>query len=325
MHLRRFGWQLGKLILATAIVAVVGWQLVRDLNQLDVRQLHLRPGWLILSGTLYLLALGLSAWFWVLLLRRFGQQPEIVAALRAYYVGHLGKYLPGKAWALLLRAGLVHSPRVRVSAAIITSFYEVLTTMAAGALLAAVLFTLHPPTILTLEWSPVWLGLALLAVVIVPLLPGVFNWAVDRLTARFRQIETLQLPRLGHSTLLLGLGLTLIGWALLGLSLWALLQGLLPQEQLLTLERWTRYTSINALAYVAGFLVLVAPGGVGVREFFLLQLLPSELADQPVHAVAAVTALAVLVLRLVWTGAEILLAGLVWWFPGPSQEPMMTR
>ena len=44
--------------------------------------------------------------FWYRLLRQLGQRPTALAAVRAYYIGHLGKYLPGKACALLLRATL---------------------------------------------------------------------------------------------------------------------------------------------------------------------------------------------------------------------------
>ena len=32
-------------------------------------------------------------------LGELGQRPPLLMAVRAYYLGHLGKYLPGKAWA----------------------------------------------------------------------------------------------------------------------------------------------------------------------------------------------------------------------------------
>ena len=66
--------------------------------------------------------------------------------------------MPGKAWALLLRGGLVRGPETRLGVAIITSFYEVLTTMAAGALVAAVVFLVQPPEVTGLKWHPVFTG-----------------------------------------------------------------------------------------------------------------------------------------------------------------------
>jgi hypothetical protein len=59
----------------------------------------------------------------------------------------------------------------------------------------------------------------------------------------------------------------------------------------------------------------VAPGGIGVREFFLTLLLAPEVADlaglEPAPARAAVV-LTVLVLRLTWTVAELLLSGVLY-------------
>jgi uncharacterized membrane protein YbhN (UPF0104 family) len=72
------------------------------------------------------------------------------------------------------------------------------------------------------------------------------------------------------------------------------------------------------LSYVIGFIILVAPGGLGVREFFLKLFLTPDLAALPGLGAAAApgtAVLAVLVLRLVWTAAELIVAGLVYWQP----------
>ena len=54
--------------------------------------------------------LGVSAVFWYGVLRAMGQCPSFATAIRAYYLGQMGKYLPGKAWALFLRAALIRGP-----------------------------------------------------------------------------------------------------------------------------------------------------------------------------------------------------------------------
>jgi uncharacterized membrane protein YbhN (UPF0104 family) len=159
-------------------------------------------------------------------------------------------------------------------------------------------------------------GVLLLALVGVPLLPGVFNRLVARLAARFQNVESFRLPRLATRTLLLGLAATACGWSLLGVSLWAVLQAVLPAPEPLTGPLWARCTAMVGLAYVAGFLAVFLPSGVGLRELILLALLPPLLADQPVESPAAVAAAAVLLLRLVWTAAELLVAAGVYWLPG---------
>src|SRR5262249_12310137 len=142
-------WPVLKAVFAVLLLAAIGRQFARDLSHPDLAKYPLHLGWLVLAGALYLLGLGFSAWFWYRVLRALGQWPAGLAAVRAYYIGHLGKYLPGKAWALVLRASLARGSGVRLGVAALTSFYEVLTTMAAGALLATLLFACLAPDTVT--------------------------------------------------------------------------------------------------------------------------------------------------------------------------------
>jgi uncharacterized membrane protein YbhN (UPF0104 family) len=78
------------------------------------------------------------------------------------------------------------------------------------------------------------------------------------------------------------------------------------------------------LSYVLGFVVLVAPGGLGVRELVLQHALTRRFSGGEDEAVAAGTAAVVaIVLRLVWTVAELLRATLLWaWHrPRSAEEP----
>jgi uncharacterized membrane protein YbhN (UPF0104 family) len=310
---KKWLWRLAKALLAAAILVGVGRQFYHDLSkpagpdQPDLGELSLRPGWLAASGGLYLLALSMSACYWYRLLGAFGPRPPFLKAYRAYFLGQLGKYVPGKAWALLLRGGMVAGPEVRLGTAIITAFYEVLTTMSAGALIAAVVFIFSPPQVAGFAWHPVLTGLLLLGLCGLPLLPGVFNFLTRRMANRFANIDALRLPPIRILTLADGILITGCGWGCLGVSVWALLQGVLPQPPPLTFATWAQYCASIGLAYVAGFLAFVIPSGVGVREYFLRQLLGFA---GPERALAA----AILLLRLVWTTAELVWAALVFCF-----------
>lgn len=340
-RLRRW-WPVGKVLLAVVILAAIGRQFARDLPVVWQRSYDLN--WLAAAGALYLLGLAFSAFYWRGLLVQVGQRPTWAAVLRAYYIGHLGKYVPGKAWALFLRAGLAAGPRVKAGYAGLTAFYEVLTTMAAGALLGAVLvLLLLPDAPSALEWqalhrlvttgsaAPALLGrgpLALVAVALfvpiaVPLLPPLFNRVAHRLSLPFREKDAAPLARLEARVLPEGLVLTTIGWALLGASTWAALRATAPALP------WTwalagRVTAFMGIAYVIGFAVLVMPGGLGVRELFLTLLLAPELVRElglgEEEARRTVLA-AVVVLRVSWTVAELLTAAVVWWLPVPAGPP----
>jgi uncharacterized membrane protein YbhN (UPF0104 family) len=312
---RRWGWPCAKALLALAIVVAVGWRFWRDVHNEQLQHLTVDVPWLVLSAVLYLAGLAFCGWYWYRLLRVFGERPALGPALRAYYLSQLGKYLPGKAWALMMRGTLVCGPDVKLGVALIATFYEVLTMMASGALLAAVLFVVHPPVLVSASVDPHWLGLLLAVVCGVPLLPAVFNRLVARLAQRFQKVESFRLPRLRVLTLLEGLATTAVAWCFLGTSLWAMVHALLPEVSPLTWEVWARCAGIQALAYVAGFVVVVTPGGVGVREWVLNQFLAPELAGQGSAAVVVI----VLLLRLSWTAAELVLAAVLWWLPGPRR------
>jgi glycosyltransferase 2 family protein len=317
MHpsLRRWAWPTCKALLALAILAAVAWQFWRDLHHESLQNLTIQWQWLAGSALLYVAGLGFSGWYWYRLLLTFGQRPLLAATYRAYYVSQLGKYLPGKAWALILRGTLIQGPDVKLSIALIATFYEVLTTMASGALLAAVLFAVYEPRLLEGAWHPALLGLLLLAMCGLPLMPGVFNRVVGVLAKRFRKIEGFAGPRLRMATLIEGLVTTSGVWICFGFSLWAMMQALLPDGEPLTFKLSARYTAIIALACVAGFVVVVVPGGVGVREWVLDRFLAPELAATAVLGAGARTVVIVLLLRLTWTAGELVMAALLWLLP----------
>jgi len=154
---------------------------------------------------------------------------------------------------------------------------------------------------------------------LLPILPPVFNRLAHHLSLPFREKDTV-LPKFGARGLVEGLLATGLGWLCLGASVWAVLRGTLAEPPPWTGDDWGRLTAIVGVSYVAGFVVLVAPGGLGVREFFLVLFLVALLGyGSPADSSVEV---AVVVLRLVWTAAEVVMIALVWRLPGP---PVLLR
>jgi glycosyltransferase 2 family protein len=332
-------WPILKVVIAAVVVTAVGWSFARDLSNPALWQRSFQPAWLLACAVLYLIGLGCWCLYWGRLLVRLGQQPQIPALIRAYYVSHLGKYVPGKAWTLFLRAGLASSPTVRPGLAGMTAFYEVVTTMASGAIIAALLLacygreesagvdwqglwavvTVQPPELFVLgRWTSVALALSLLAVVGIPLLPPMFNRLAEKLSQPFRGKDPAPLPRITTPALLEGLAITGLGWLFLAASFWAALQAITDGRLATSPELLARTTAALGIAYVAAFVLLFAPGGLGVREYLLTLLLVPELAaalSLEHDEARSLVVLTVLGLRLTWTAAEIVTAACVWWLP----------
>jgi hypothetical protein len=226
--------------------------------------------------------------------------------------------------------------------AALTSFYEVLTTMAAGVFLATVLFAwLAPDTVAGLDWkivrrllamhagdraaldrkNLVLLSLLLFLGIGLFLLPPFFNRLIRRVALPFRDADAAPLPQVRLPSLVEGLMVTSGGWLLLGASMGAVFQALLQDPAFWSWETWGRFTAYMGVAYVAGFVILFVPSGLGVREFMLTLFLVPELAPRlgsEAGAARGLVVLAVLVLRLTWTAAELLLAGVLYWLPVSS-------
>ncbi|HWA97869.1 MAG TPA: lysylphosphatidylglycerol synthase transmembrane domain-containing protein [Pirellulales bacterium] len=308
------------LLFKFGVVLLLVWGVHRTVESalVDLEEHHwspasLRPGWLIASAVLYLAGLLPSGVFWWRVLLALGQTPRLPETLRAYYIGHLGKYVPGKALVIILRTGLIRSTRVDTAVAVVSVFYETLTMMAVGAcvggLLSAIWFR-HESWLLLVA-----LGMA--AAAGIPTLPPVFRRIV--LVAGRRKVDPEALDRIAQirpRAYVLGwLGIA-AGWTLNGISLWAILVAagfIEPTETIDTtlLDQILISVAAGALANVAGFLSLI-PGGAVVREAVLIALL-APMFGQAGAVVSAIVA------RIVSLVAEILISAILY-VSGPRRS-----
>lgn len=344
--LRRW-WPVAKALLGLAIVFYVGRRFAHDLSQPQLYEEPLRLDWLVPAALCYLAGLGMGALYWWWLIRQLGHPARLLPLLRAYYVGHLGKYVPGKAVALVMRAAMAPPAGVPAGRAGLTAFYEVLTTMAGGALLALVVFLTADGGVIfptMQDWSAAWaalvrldlppqappsgmlaaIALVLFVALVWPIVPPVFNRLAYRLVKPFRDPALGAFPRFTFTHLAVGLLAAAVGWMLMGLGVLCGAQAV-PNATLAGVP-WRGVAAALAIAYVAGFLILVAPGGLGVRELFLTWLLTPAVAEGnglPADEARGKVVLVVLLLRLAWTVAELLLAAIL--YPMTTRTPAGAR
>jgi hypothetical protein len=262
-------WSLvaGKLAVLALLVWFVRSTLVKAFDDLEHHKWRVAWPWLVAAGAFYALGTLPSAEYWYRLLRACDQQVTRYASLRAFYVSQLAKYIPGKAMVIVLRAAMVRPMGVSTTLTTATVFLETLTNMADGALMALVI--LAPQ--LARNWKLLAAAIAMLLATGLPVLPPLFKLAM-----RYSGIVKLnpsaikKLDRIGFGTIGWGWLMMAGGWWLQGLSLWAVLRSLGALEGG-PLENWPLHTAVVALSVVAGFLAFF-PGGIGVREFVIIEL-----------------------------------------------------
>jgi hypothetical protein len=295
------------------IVALLIWGIHRTLGQafdeLRKHPLHLNSAWLVAAGGLYLIAILPSALFWHRVMRAMGQRVGLFAAIRAYFIGHLGKYVPGKAIVVVLRAGLVRGPQVSGAVAAVSVFVETLTMMASGSFLAAATLAmlsqsldLHLPAVSDKPLPLTAVAFVFMLASGLPTLPPVFKRLI-RLTrvGRANPDAAAQLERIDYGTLLLGWLLTGSGWFIMGLSLISVLRGM-GQASPGWIDGLPLTTMVVCLSVVAGFMSFI-PGGLVVRDVVMAEVLIRAGITSEVAVASTI------LLRLVWLMAELAAAG----------------
>lgn len=289
----RSGWlRIAQAVVGLAIVWFAARTLIHNWDQLRSQPLEwqLKPGWLALSLGLTWSMYALLILAWRGILASWGQRLDGWSAARIWVLSSLGKYLPGKVWAvagmavLSQRAGV--APWAATGSAVVMQVLAIGTGAAVAGVAGSHLLESASPgvstaLVLLVVGSIVSVGLLLWP----PVLRGLLRLAAPQ-AAGERQPT-------GRG-IIIGILANTVAWLGYGLGLWLLARGVLPQSGLGLRLALTAFTA----SYLAGFLALFAPGGIGVREgLFILML------QQPL-GIATATSLA-LASRLLLTVAEL--------------------
>lgn len=297
-----------KYVLAAAVIIGVSLYFYRVLSDPAFRSegFVIRWQYLIPAGFLYILSHSIWATFWWQLLLSQGAKVTWFVGMQAYFISQLGKYVPGKVWVIVLRMGLLGGTVPRRIVAI-TGVYETLTSMSAGSVIGAALFSSLAGGQQVIPGGAIALGV----VALVPLLAVFLNQFAAKVLAKRKEANAPALPVPPVWLLVVGLLQASFGWCLLALSLGLVVRGTAPIP-----PEWNGTTFVQELAattvmYVAGFVVLFAPGGVGARELVLQQALTPVLRPMAGESAIGLAAVIALMLRLIWTVAEMIAIGIV--------------
>jgi uncharacterized membrane protein YbhN (UPF0104 family) len=273
------------LFAAVLIVTARQWRDVSD-TLADIGGLAM-----VAALALALTGLAASALTWRLSLRELGGHVSVPAALKVYLVGQLGKYIPGSVWALVIQMELARGAAVRRTQSFGAGVVAVGVNIVTGSALALAALPLAGGDS-RLRYLGAGLGIALCAVAIAPPVLG----RVADLGLRLARQAPLD-NRPSWSGILKAGAFSVVSWLSYGfaLSVLAIGAGAEPAETV------ALALPAVALAMTIGFLVALAPSGIGVREAVLVAALAPVLDPSTALGVA-------LALRLVSTLADLIAA-----------------
>ncbi|MBR7833711.1 flippase-like domain-containing protein [Actinospica durhamensis] len=241
-----------------------------------------------------LVGLALNLQVWRGLLAAAGSRLSVRAGSRVFFIGQLGKYLPGSVWPVLTQMELGRAykvPRERsASIAIVT-----MTIGLASGLLATLVGI---PFMDSGKTGTYWWAFLFIPVLLVVLHPRVLNPILERglrLIGRPAPEQPLTLRATASA-----IGVNMLAWVANGVQIWVMAVRLGAHGGHTLLAS----IGVYAFAWCVGFLIVIAPAGAGVREPILVATL------QPmVHSYTAALAIT-LVSRLVTILGDLIGAAL---------------
>lgn len=227
---------------------------------------------------------------WRAVLAGLGSEVPLVPASRIFFVGQLGKYLPGSVWPALAQMELGHQRGVPRARSVTAFALTLVVSFASGLLVAGVLLPVAD------FGRYAWL-LAIVPVSLAALHPRVVGPGLDKLLRLVRR------PPLEHrpdaATLAVSAAWAIAGWAAFGLQTYVLATALGAPAGRAALPAFGGY----ALAWCAGLVVVFAPAGAGVREVVLVAALVGVLPRGDGTLLALLS-------RVLVTAADVLCAAL---------------
>ena len=218
-------------------------------------------GGAVALGTVNLLLMGLV---WASLFRGAGGTAPPLDAARVWLVTNFGRYIPGKVWQLGGLAVYMRNRGDSGAAALVSAVVFQVVTLVTGGAVAAVTLGVH--WLGAERWIPgaIVLGLILVA----GLHPRFLEWAASRIGRWMGEGEIVVDMR--PARIVSAATGMLVAWGLYGVGFLLLMQGVGVDRQLADVYT---LTGVFAASYVVGYLVLVAPGGLVVREGAMAALL----------------------------------------------------
>ena len=259
----------------------IGWLIVQQAPNLPALDLFSPALWaaLMLALCCYVISqlAAAEAWCRILSFRQVAIAPQ--RARSQPMISQIGKYIPGNVAHLFGRLVIGRRDGVAGGVLVASMVLEIGFTLAAGFTVAAALLLFMPDTLprLARDFPRVsaWLTPQLIAVALI------IGGALGAVLLK-RRLHKLDLPQPGLRQLASPLALHITTFPVLGISLWATALAVSPDAA----PGLVTCILVFAFAWVAGFVMPGAPGGIGVRDSIIVLGLAASLGEGSGLAIA---------------------------------------
>ncbi len=303
-------------MLAAVVLAFVGKALVGQWTEYRRTPIPTHPEWgyILLSGAIYLVTYGVLVQTWRSMLVVWKAPITFVRAAEIWCVTSLARYVPGKVWQIAQMTHMATRENVPAVAAAGTAILNVVINIAIGIVIALVTGV---SVLQAIGAHYGYSGTSIVAAAVVLILaaaagiaalPVVLPWILrlaSRLIGRSFALDRLPARAIGYAVV----G-NVIAWVLYGVAFQVLVLGGAGSAPGTTAQ----YTALYSSSYVLGYLFLVIPGGVGIRDAALAVGLGA------LHLATPPAAAAIVVVSRIWLTVLEVLPGLLFLAWGSSRR-----
>ncbi|HWG28206.1 lysylphosphatidylglycerol synthase transmembrane domain-containing protein [Actinospica sp.] len=257
------------------------------------------------------LSLLLTLEVWRSLLSAAGSRLPIRASARIFFIGQLGKYIPGSVWPVLAQMELGRTYKVPRQRSATTAMLAMMIGLTSG--LLATLIGL--PFMAGGSAHTYWWAFLFIPPLLVCLHPKVLN-PVIAYGLRLLRKPAPETPLTGR-VIGTAIAVNVASWFCYGLQIWVMTARLGHGGGSALLSAVGAY----ALAWCVGFLIVLAPAGAGIRELILIAELSPMVGSGAATAIALVSRGLTMLADLAGAGVAALLGrGTADPSPAPSED-----
>lgn len=291
--MRRTSWRVAQAVAGAIILYVLvrnfldNWHKVQDQPiQWDLHWEFIAAS-LIVTWAMYAVLI----WGWRTVLEGWREWLRIVDAARIWTISSLGAYIPGKVWSIAGMAVMAQQRGVSGATAMGSAVVMQLIAIATGASLAAALVASVLLDRLLDGWGSI-LAIGCAGCTLLGAIALTSPSVTRRIGFLLRRPDAIR--PVDPTALAAAVMANLAAWAGYGIALQLLALGTLHGVVL----PWTVATGAFAASYVIGFLAVLLPGGIGVREGILIVLLSPSIGFAPAAALAVASRIATTVTQV---------------------------
>ena len=290
---RRRVWRGLQFIAGVLLVGLAARSIAANWQSLRTQPIEwqLSTGWIAASVLVVFASYAVLIEAWRRVVLSMGERLAFGPAARIWFLASLGKYVPGKVWAVAGAAVLAQRAGVDPSVAVAGALVLQVLALASGAAVVAVTASE--------VFQTVGQGATPIAAAVICLsLLGVAALTSQPFLDRIGRLLPDSWPRpraIPARMLVVAFVANVLAWIGYGVALLLLARGLLP-DVVLSLPQ---AIGVFTCSYLAGFIALFAPGGLGPRESVFLLMLAGDIGLKPAAALALAS-------RLLLTGTEVL-------------------